>query len=285
MDHSRDSCGTECRGLFWGRIDRVDEVLYAGRRIQASPSRHSDPDPNIETIYKLQELRQAKQKGEHTCPLSYLLEDFQDSFSTDWHNETYAFLGIANDHFDQVPIDYKRGRFGLYKDVIVFQNTAAQNVSEARTRSIWRNRVKMVHFSSLVRNLLSRTTELSSRRGLGTHFQLPNLANFVNYPIKREDLEWSRRDIRMWLPSKLEPPKTWIAYDPSEDIVVGGLPVGTIKIIGPSYWEFISTSSASRRWDYKLFNHNSDDSDHKKARGKLRGFTVFSRTLPRISNC
>ena len=93
---------------------------------------------------------------------------------------------MANDHFDsRIPMDYTKGPFDLYRDVVVFQN-----ISTMDPISNWRNQVEMIYFSALIRSLLSRISELTSRVRPESRVRLPGFGNFVDYPIKKKDLRW-----------------------------------------------------------------------------------------------
>jgi hypothetical protein len=127
----------------------------------------------------------------------------------------------------------------------------------------------MIYFSALIRSLLSRTSELTSRVRPESRVRLPDFGNPVDYPIKKKDLRWFRRNVRVWQPSKPETPEMWFAIMPSDGTEVLGLPVGTIQRTGPSYSHFISSSDATKSWDVQILEHFSkDSSDLKIARGK-----------------
>lgn len=159
-------------------------------------------------------LRQNKYHGGETYSLSHVLKSFQNSFASVTHDKIYAFLGMANDHFDsRIPVDYTKGPFELYRDVVVFQN-----MSIVDPISNWRNQVEMIYFSALIRSLLSRTSELTSRVRLESRVRLPGLGIPVYYPIKKKDLRWFRRNVRFWQPSKPETPEIWFVITPSDGI-------------------------------------------------------------------
>jgi hypothetical protein len=219
-------------------------------------------DPNIGIIDKLHALRQAKYRGGESYSLSHLLKSFQDSFASVMHDKIYGFVGMSNDHFDnRIPVDYTKSPFELYRDVIVFQNISKVDKE--------RNKMEMVYFSALVRNLLSRTSELTNRVGRERVVRLPGFTSPVDYPIKQKDLWWFRRNVRIWQPSQAETPEMWFVTTLYEGIEVLGFPVGTIQRIGPSYADFISSSDAAKKWDAQILEHFSkDSSDLKTARGK-----------------
>jgi hypothetical protein len=128
---------------YWKRVWIIQEIgmartieIYFGRRsikwlefyklvdkYNQSCAGYPTIDPNINTIYKLDALRQNKYRGGETYSLSHLLKSFRDSFASVTHDKIYAFLRMANDHFDsRIPVDYTKGPFDLYRDVVVFQN-------------------------------------------------------------------------------------------------------------------------------------------------------------------
>jgi hypothetical protein len=270
---------------YWKRVWIIQEIgmartidIYFGRRssnwmefyklvdkYNQSCAGYPAIDPNINTIYKLDALRQNKYHGGETYSLSHLLKSFQDSFASVTHDKIYAFLGMANDHFDsRIPVDYTKGPFELYQDVVVFQN-----MSTVDPISNWRNRVEMIYFSALIRSLLSRTSELTSRVSPESRVRLPSFETPVDYPIHKKDLRWFRRKVRVWQPSKSEMPEMWFVVTPSVGIEVLGLQTGTIQRTGPSYSHFISVSDATKKWDTQILEHFSkDSSDLKMARGK-----------------
>jgi hypothetical protein len=229
-----------------------------------SQSCAGDPtiDPNINTIYELDALRQNKYHGRETYSLSHLLKSFQDSFASVMHDKLYAFLGMANDHFDsRIPVDYTKGPFERYRDVVVFQNMPTVDPASNRL-----NKVEMVYFTALIRSLLSRTSELTSRGRPENRVRLPGFGNHVDYPIKKKDLRWFRRNVRVW---QAEMPEMWFVITPPDGIEVLGLPTGTILRTGPSYSHFISSSDATKSWDAQILEHFSKDlSDLKMARGE-----------------
>jgi hypothetical protein len=144
-----------------------------------------------------------------------------------------------------------QGSLYLYKYiyVIVFQNMSTVDPISNR-----RNKVEMVYFSALIQSLLSRTSELTIRGRPESPVRLPSFGNSVDYPVKKKDLRWFRRNVRVWQASKSEMPEMWFVITPSDGIDVLGLSAGTIQRTGPSYSHFISSSDATKNWDAQILD-------------------------------
>ncbi|KAG0647275.1 Heterokaryon incompatibility protein [Hyphodiscus hymeniophilus] len=104
--------------------------------------------PRVHHILELGRLRESRYKDGKTYALSHLLNTFRDSFCSVIHDKVYAFLGLANDHFGEISVNYSKSSFELYQDVIKFQSSSALESTEKH--------VQMVYLSAMVRRLLSR---------------------------------------------------------------------------------------------------------------------------------
>jgi hypothetical protein len=105
-------------------------------------------DVAADSIFTLEAMQ--KSKFTNATTLESLIEIFKDSFCTLPHDKIYAFLGLANDHFDsRIPVDYGKSLYEVYQDVLRSHCTASALEREERS-------IELVHYSALVRRLLTR---------------------------------------------------------------------------------------------------------------------------------
>ncbi|KAJ9657254.1 hypothetical protein H2201_008235 [Coniosporium apollinis] len=116
---------------------------------------YQEENPSAQAVHyilKLGRLRESRYRDGKTYALSDLLDTFRNSFCAVVHDKIYAFLGLANDHFGEISVNYSRTAFELYQDVIQFQSISTLESTQKR--------VEIVYISALVRRMLSRESGL-----------------------------------------------------------------------------------------------------------------------------
>lgn len=167
-----DHCWTSVRPLlyqliheeYWKRTWIIQEIgmasnirVYFGERslswdnFLALVKWYQEQNPPIQSVHyilKLERLRESRYRDGTTYALSDLLDTFRNSFCAVVHDKVYAFLGLANDHFGEINVNYSKSVFELYQDVIKFQSISTLESTQKR--------IEMVYLSALVRQILSR---------------------------------------------------------------------------------------------------------------------------------
>ncbi len=194
-------------------------------------------DAGVQFILNLDRMRRSQFRDASEFTLASLVDTFQGSLCQLPHDKLYAFRGLAHDHVEgNLPVDYRKPPFEVYKDAIHFQNAASVRDGVERA-------TEMVHFSALIYRLLTR----DSRSAWQDHLKPSDSAQGSGV----EELD---RGLARSFPLK-----------PEDEIALRGLAV-RIKHIGPPLSELRASYTATRRWAASIADHVHDPNHLERAR-------------------
>jgi hypothetical protein len=241
---------------------------------EKAPQEHKVADK----ILNLESLRLARYADGHSYSLFQLLEQFNDCFCSVNLDKIFAFVGIASDCLEGcINLDYSKSPLTIYQELLAFRGH--------RSFVLQDEAIETLRFASLVRSILARRSTVAPKLlnlpGVG---ESPNSllyllcsadrAEFCGLiPSLRSLLSWldvvhrlfnrvisylsiHKTEVKsLWLPSIPELSRTWLSstsYKFPTPVRAHGIITSRICHLGPTYREFIESSSAQRRWSSQL---------------------------------
>jgi hypothetical protein len=232
----------------------------------------------VDKVLTLESLRQARYVDGHSYSLSQLLEQFSDCFCSVNLDKILAFAGMASDCLEGcIDFDYSKSPFAIYQELLAYRSR--------RSLVLQDDAIETLRFAGLVRTILARrsivTPKLLNPPGVGESANSllyllcsADRAEFCGLiPSLRSLLSWvdvvhrlfnrltsylsihKTDDTALWLPSRPELSRTWLSpkpHNPPTSVRVRGIITARVCQLGPSYREFIESSSAQRRWSSHL---------------------------------
>jgi hypothetical protein len=276
-------------------------------------------DIAVQRIFRLEGLRQSRYKDGQTYSLSSLLDTFRDCFSAVKHDKIYAFLGMANNHFNNsIPVDYRRSLSELYQDVIRFQNLSSSDPIHSK--------VEMMYYSGLIRRLLVRSPRRILRRKKPFTVRSQGWLEWYAVgleenagKVKMDDImsemqpflwldfvasigKWAMvifksifqqpqmEHVMFWEPSEPEIMELWLPRTQSLEIARGlrvrGAVAGQIQHIGPTCADVLASFNAEKQWSASVVDHFSDGADRRSASAQNERLkTILGASFePRLRN-
>jgi hypothetical protein len=234
----------------------------------------------VDKVLNLESLREARYVDGNSYSLFQLLEQFSDCFCSINLDKIFAFVGIASDCLEGcIILDYSKSPLEIYQELLAFRSH--------RSLILQDEAIENIRFAGLVRSVLARRSTFTQKlinppaSGENAHSLLYLLcsadrAEFCGLvPSLRSLLSWvdvvhrllnrvisslSTRNteiVSLWLPSVPELSRTWLSTTShrfSTPIRAHGIITSKICHLGPTYREFIESSSAQRRWSSQLSN-------------------------------
>lgn len=286
---------------YWHRCWIVQEIATAST-IRVFSGKYSIPWPElmklmrlykskehlyidaVDSVLKLQAVREAKYLDGATYTLSNLLENFSDCFSTLPVDKIFAFVGMASDcQTGCISADYKINPLSIYRELISFWNR--------RCLITGQDSAEIVHSAALVRSILVRKSvsvpkslvppEIGAdttswvyqacgderKEYCGLIPKLPTLLVWVDLArniyatvlsvLLPQDKTGTTEN---WLPQAPESTSLWLPDSNSDShstrdmIQIRGATTGIICSLGPTYQEYIERPQVPRRWANRLNN-------------------------------
>jgi hypothetical protein len=260
--------------------------------------RREDTKANVNSILKLNALRQTMYLDRSSFSLWYLLTEFHDSFSTIPLDKIFGFVGMANECRNGcIDIDYSKSVYEAYEDVIMTLGMSSDAEPE--------NRIPQMYVAAMIRQSLERKSALVPKT-LKYFGKLadPNsyiygacgderaivCSNDSSGNITHEAIVWDRlmstlrwfgsfivsqppRHTTVWLPATTEPSDVWLPPEPTPAPDVGanliqtrGVIAGSVAHIGPSYSAYIGDFKVVKWWTREV-DFYPNLLDRRKARG------------------
>lgn len=257
--------------------------------------RREDRQADVQSILRLNTLRQSMYLYRNSFSLSHILTQFHDTFCTVSLDKIFAFVGMANECRNGCfMVDYNRSPYDIYLDTIETLNIS----SDAEI-----NHIQMVSLAGVIRRNFNQKSILvpkklryfgkradptsyiyhacgDEKETICTHDASGNITREAIFKDRLvSSIRWlrsfgsrkRRQYTSVYLPSTSESPEVWLPdiHQKNEDtsfIQTNAIIVGSIGYVGPSYSSFIGDFKIVKWWASQVTFY-TEIHDQRKARG------------------